>query len=511
MDSSSYVKKMLQNVKNERWSEEDFFKIRRETLAQWPTGREVDLDEAIEYHKSMPDHKNVSKVLRRAVEKGITLVQPRGGVALVNEQIQLLLHLQNEGNADILPTTIDSYSRTQRYSEAQHGIEESRRLGRSMLNGLPAVNHGVQECRRLVEAVDRPLCVRTGTSDARLLAEITMAAGYSDFLGAGIDYNIPYTKNIPLEVTLFAWQYVDRLAAYYEEHGVEFNREQYGALSGTLLPPGLLAAIAVLEGLMAVEQGVKRYAMGYAQTGHLVQDVAALRAMPELAGEYFGKMGHHGIMITTVLHQWMGAFPPDEAQAFGVIGYGAATAALAGATQVISKTTHEAIGIPTKEANAAGVRTSKQVIQMLEHQRYPDTPALGDEMDLIKREARAIVDKVMDMGDGDVAVGIIRAFAGGVLDIPFSPSVRNANKALPVRDNSGAVRWLDPGNLPLPRDVRAFHEEKVKERAAFEGRVPGYEMTIDDIYAINRGKLIGRPENFDPITAKSAGCPTLSK
>ncbi len=491
---SSITAKMIKNVKNERWSEEDFLKVRKETLAQWHTGQEVDLDEAIGYHKSMPDHKNVAKMLARALKEGRTLVQPRGGVALVDAQIELLLELQNQGNADILPTTIDSYSRTQRYNEAQHGLEESKRLNRSMLNGLPAVNHGVKECRRIVDAVDRPLCVRTGTSDARLLAEVTIAAGYTDFLGAGIDYNIPYTKNIPLEVTLFAWQYVDRLVSYYEERGIPLNREQYGALSGMLLPPGIVAAIAVLEGLLAVEQGVKRYAMGYPQTGHLIQDVAALRAMPELAQEYFSRAGHPDIMITTVMHQWMGAFPPDEAQAFGVIGYGAATAALAGATQVISKTTHEAIGIPTKEANAAGVRTSKQIIQMIEKQRYPETPEVRAEMDFIKREARAIADKVIDMGNGDVAVGIVHAFASGVLDIPFTPSLRNVNKAIPVRDDSGAVRWLDPGNLPLPDDVKAFHKEKVAERALAESREPSYEMTVDDIYAINRGKLIGRPE-----------------
>lgn len=495
MDWTGDSKKMLRNLRNDRWSEEDFLKVRKETLAQWPTGEEVDLDEAVSYHKSMPDHKNVAKVLNRALKEGVTLVQPRGGVALVDEQIELLLHLQNEGHADILPTTIDAYSRTQRYNEAQHGLEESWRLGRSMLNGLPAVNHGVKECRRLVEAVDLPLCVRTGTADARLLAEITLAAGYSDFLGAGIDYNIPYTKNIPLEVTIFAWQYVDRLTAYYEERGVHLNREQYGALSGMLLPPGIIAAISVLEGLLAVEQGVKRYAMGYPQTGHLIQDVAALKVMPELAEEYFVRFGHPGVMITTVMHQWMGAFPQDEAQALGVIGYGAATAALAGATQVISKSPHEAIGIPTKEANAAGVRASKQVIRMIERQRYPVTQELREEMDLIKREARAIVNKVIDMGEGDAAIGIIRAFSAGTLDIPFSPSVRNANKAMPVRDNSGAVRWLDPGNLPLPDDVRSFHREKVRERAAVEKREPDYEMTVDDIYAINRGMLIGRPEN----------------
>ena len=43
----------------------------------------------------------------------------------------------------MLPTTIDSYTRQNRYKEAENGISESIRLDRAMLNGFPAVNHGV--------------------------------------------------------------------------------------------------------------------------------------------------------------------------------------------------------------------------------------------------------------------------------------------------------------------------------------------------------------------------------
>lgn len=489
MDINEEVKR----VKNKRWDEDYFMQLRQPTLAQWPTGKEVDLQEAVEYHKSMPAHKNMVNVLEQGIAGKRTLVQPRAGVALIDEHIGILKCLQNDGDADILPTTIDAYSRTQRYAEAQKGIETSQKKGRSMLNGVPLVNHGVKETRRIVEAVDRPLVVRTGTSDARLLAEVTLAAGYTDFLGGGIDYNVPYTKNIPLELTLFAWQYVDRLVAWYHEQGVCFNREQYGALSGTLLPPGIVAAVSVLEGLLAAEQGVKYYGMGYPQGGNLIQDVAAMHVMPQICKEYMDRFGYNDVTVTTVFHEWMGAFPPDEAQADGVIGYGAAAAALSGATQLISKTTHEAIGIPTKEANAAGVRTVKQVIKMIGEQRYPETNEVKFEMGIIRREAKAIIDRVLEMGDGDVAQGIIRGFAAGILDIPFSPSINNANKALPVRDNDGMLRWMDAGNLPLDKDMLEFNREKVALRAAFEGRDPNYEMTVDDVFAVNRGSLIGRP------------------
>jgi methylaspartate mutase epsilon subunit len=80
----------------------------------------------------------------------------------------------------------------------------------------------------------------------------------------------------------------------------------------------------------------------------LLQDVAVIRTLEILTHEYLGQNGYQGVTVSTVLHQWMGGFPTDEAKAFGVISWGAATAVLAGATKVIVKTPHEAMGVPTK-------------------------------------------------------------------------------------------------------------------------------------------------------------------
>ena len=66
------------------------------------------------------------------------------------------------------------------------------------------------------------------------------------------------------------------------------------------------------------------------------------------------KYGYGDVAVTTVLHQWMGGFPADEAKAFGVISTGSLIAAFSKATKVIVKSPHEAVGIPTMEANAQG-------------------------------------------------------------------------------------------------------------------------------------------------------------
>ncbi len=478
---------------NKKLTHAEFNIIRQEVLKQWPTGAEVDFEEAVKYHENIPAKKHFAKRLAKAKKNKETLTQPRAGVALIEEHINLLNFLRTEGEADLLPTTIDSYTRQNQYKEAQNGIEESKRAGRSLLNGFPAVNHGVTGVRKVVESVAAPLQVRHGTPDARLLAEITLAGGYTSYEGGGISYNIPYAKDVSLENTIRDWQYCDRLVGLYAEHGIEINREPFGPLTGTLVPPCVSHAVAVIEGILAAEQGVKNITLGYGQCGNLIQDVAAIKALEQLSEEYFTKHGYNNCVLTTVFHQWMGGFPQDEAQAFAVISWGAAAAALAKATKVIVKTPHEALGIPTKEANAQGLRTTRQLINMLADQSFPLTKEVEQEIAIIKAETCCILDRVFQLGEGDYAQGTVRAFAAGVLDVPFAPSRYSLNKMLPARDNNGAVRLFEVGNLPFTPDIVDFHRFKIEERAKAEGRDPSFQMVIDDIYAISKGRLVGRP------------------
>jgi methylaspartate mutase epsilon subunit len=480
-------------VQNRQIPLEEFMQLRESVLEQWPTGAEVDINEAVLYQKKIPKDKVFAYKLDKAKTEGTTLAQPRAGVALVNEHIDLLNYLEEVGEADLLPTTIDSYTRLNRYQEAQKGIEESKEMGRSMLNGFPAVNHGVSLCRRVVEAVKTPIQVRHGTPDARLLAEITLAGGFTAYEGGPISYNIPYAKNVSLEETLINWQYVDRLVGYYEEEGISINREPFGPLTGTLVPASISHSVAIIEALLAAEQGVKSITLGYGQNGNLIQDVAAIRSLRELADEFLKDYNYEEVSLTTVFHQWMGGFPQDENKAYGVIGWGAATGAMAGATKVIVKTPHEAIGIPTKEANAGGILATKQICTMLKDQLFPETEELKLEIEMIKKETKSIISKILDLGKGDLAKGCIEGFAQGIIDVPFAPSRLNAGKIMPVRDNNGAVRFLDKGNLPFNEEIVDFHRERVAARGKQEHREPSFQMVIDDIYAIGKGMLVGRP------------------
>jgi len=190
----------------------------------------------------------------------------------------------------------------------------------------------------------------------------------------------------------------------------------------------------------------------------------------------------------------MGGFPQDESKAFGVISWGAAAAALSCATKVIVKSPHEAMGIPTKEANAAGLKATKQVVNMLTDQQFLSIQDVNAECNIIKEEVRLIIDKTLELGAGDIAIGTVRAFEAGVIDVPFAPSMFNAGKILPARDDVGAVRLLECANLPFSNELKNFHRTKLEERGKRESRAVGFQMVIDDIYAIGRGHLVGRPQ-----------------
>ncbi len=477
-------------VSDRRLTGDELTDIDEQVRANWPTGGAVDFESAIEYHEQLPAHKQFTTVLE--AEHETPLIQPRAGVPRLDDQIELLEHLRTDGQADLLPTTIDSYTRDNRYEDAQEELEEARETGEDTLNGFPAVNHGVDGVRELVSAVDAPIQVRHGTPDARLLAAVTLAGGMQSFEGGPITYNIPYTSKYDLAETIEYWQYVDRLAGAYTERGVTINREPFGPLTGTLVPPSISIAICIIEGLMAATQGVRSVTLGYGQVGELVQDVAALRAMRVLGEEYLPEE----VTVTTVFHQWMGGFPADKARAYGVIGLGGVTAAIANPDKIITKSPEEAIGVPSAEANAAGLRTTRQTIEMLKEQDI-SLAGVEEEQTFIERSVRALLERTYELGDGDIVKGTIKAFDTGILDVPFCPGDAAAGNILPARDDDGRVRLLKFGELALTDDLKEVHQARLQERAQAEGREATFRMVADDVAAISAGALIGRPGQDD--------------
>ena len=311
-----------------RIPDDAFAAMRRANLARWPTGAEVDLDEAADFHRALPAHKNLSAVMRRADAEGRCLTQPRGGFGTLDLQLELMRALDRDGLADIVPTTTDSYTRNEQWERAEAGIAESEKAGRSMLNGFPLVCYGPKTARRLIDAIDKPAIVLSGTSMPRLTGEVGFAAGFTGYLGSGLAYTTSYTKDLSIEDGIRNYQYLDRLAALYQARGVELHRRQPGFLTGTNIPPCIAIVTAIIDALLAAAQGVRNYGLELAQTLHLVQDAAAIRACRELVQEYLTKSGYADVFTPVTSLHWMGAWPYDDAQAAALVAYGGTLASM---------------------------------------------------------------------------------------------------------------------------------------------------------------------------------------
>jgi methylaspartate mutase epsilon subunit len=477
-------------IRNRKLTEDEFFKERQEVLAQWPTGKDVDLDEAIAFHKSLPHHKNWVNKMRYAKEHGETYAITGMGKATIEEQIELLAYVEKEGLADILGTSVDSYSRQNDYAAAETGLEESIKRGRSVLNGLPLVNHGVAGFRKVIAAINSPVSMRYGAADPRLIDEIGFAGGHTaGAVDALMDF-WHHNARVSLETSIVTHRYTQRLLGYYEEHGVSICASCQG-LYGAAISPGIQMAAIIVQVLMMAEQGVKNIRLHFAAHGNLAQDVSTARVLQKLADEYLKKYGYSGIEIFLSVSFSLVQYPLEVGSAFAVVFMNTLMAKLCGAQANDIRTVAEAKGIPTKEDTAYSFRTAKAMENFLQTQKIEvNKKALEVETRIAEQEVRCIVDKVLEFGEGDVVVGTIMAVKSGVLDNPFATNVASPCKVMSIKDSEGAIRYLNHGNLPFTRDILKFHKNKIAEREKTRGKKLDYETLVSDLFAVSKGVLV---------------------
>ena len=390
----------------------------------------------------------VAALLARADAQDRMLIQPRCGVGGHAEMATLLGQLEAHASPDVLSLTIDAHTRLLRLDVAARTLAGAPRN----LNGYPLIAHGWRRGRELDAGVAAPIEVRHGSPDPRLLFGATIASGLTSFEGGGLSYNIPYCKDVPLEHSLAAWREVDALCGTLAEAGIIVDREFFGTLTAVLVPPCIGIVIALIEAMLAAEAGARCLSIAYCQTGDLTQDVAALKALRSLGKRYLPE----GAQIYPVFHQFMGAFPGNRVNADALIAYGAISARLGGASKIITKTYQEAYGVPSIEANAAGISLTRMATSWILDLIPVDLAEVAEEQHWIEREVAEILEPLLDAPD--LMSAIVEAFRTGRLDVPFSASVHARADILPVRDARGAIRIGRWGELPVSADVRLRNE-----------------------------------------------------
>ena len=476
----------LAPVTNERMSDDAFRREREEVMAQWSIDP-IDLDEGVEHARSVSRTRNVSRLLAEAKAEGRTLVQPRAGVATFEGQRALLEELAASGS-DILPVSLDSLTRTLRFDDALSALERST-PEKSLLNGFPIVAHGVAGTRALVDCFDRPLHARANAIDLRLAAETAFAGGMTGFFSGPIYSTFEYSKKTTLAESIPLWQYVFRLMAHYTEGGAPIANDSIGlSQSGTYSVPSLMHVGVVLDALFMAGQGVKHVIAYSMLQGHLAQDVASCRAVGTLTEEYLRRCGFDDVSVYVTGSDWNGSFPADEAAAYSLIALNTLAAAIARTSLLYVKSIEEGVKIPSAAGNAASVRATRFMLQLARDQVASLDPLGAEfELELNLMEARAILDAILELGDGDPAAGAIRATERGVLDVPFSPNLHAHGRVIPMRDAEGAVRFFDAGGLPLPAEARRLERERLERRADRKGAELAYDDLIEDFAALRAG------------------------
>jgi methylaspartate mutase epsilon subunit len=476
-------------VSDELFDPAELERQRREVLETWKTGHAArSLDENAEFLARQPSFVKAQDGARAKLPP--ILIQPRSGVSLVRPQIKLFKAFKSAG-ADVLSYQVDSLTRNNNYAGAEEAIQESRASGVSSINGFPVVNHGVPGLRRIIAEVKTPLQTRHSTRDPRLLAEISYAGGVTSFEGGAICYNIPYYRDYPLDESVNAWQYVDRLTGlYHERFGIVLDREFFGTLTATLIPPCLAIVVNVIQAVLAVKQGVKSVSLGYAEQGNRIQDVAAIRTLAPAAERVLRNLGHADVRVSTVFHQYMAAFPETPERSRELIYNSAITAALSGATRVIAKTCVESLRIPTVADNADAINLVRRGVADAAAMTV-DESGVAAECAAIEREVDAILESIIHCGRGSIAAGVVEGFRRGFIDVPFSPSIHNRGEVVTARDADGAVRFLSTGNLQLDRESKEFHRAKMQGRRRAD-KLPSdrqnYLLVERDVLQIARGQ-----------------------
>jgi methylaspartate mutase epsilon subunit len=476
---------MAEQIRNKRLSDDQFFKIRKEeVLTQWETGKGVEnLDECIAVAGELSQGKNHALKLKQAKENGTHILIPQFGRALTEYVVEGLKYVEEE--ADLAPNGIwniysDSYTRKLDFKSAAAGIERSRKEGLSMLNGWPIVNFGVEEARKIKKATKVPLTLNSTDEDGRLASEIALAAGWNACNTRSLQEVIAHCKNIPLEEEIRINQYEARLAAIYTENGVPQCPHNPCNLTG-YDSAGYRSFVCVSESLLAAEQGVKFQFLEHGLNMNMIQDVAMIRVTERLCKEYCERFGYKDITFITGGFPFLGAWPARAEEANAMIAWNAIITMMGGFTGVILKCQDEAFATPTKEGMASSVRLARHLVTLMGSQRIAESDKLRLEETMIEMEVRALMEKCLDAGNGDMAIGMCKGVEAGWIDTMLTPWKHNKGKVVVMRDAENAVRYLDTGDMPLPKEVKEYHKEKLAERERKEDRKINFDMVVKDL------------------------------
>ena len=242
----------------------------------------------------------------------------------------------------------------------------------------------------------------------------------------------------------------------------------------------------VAQSLLGAEQGLRQVYLEFGINMNLVQDAAMMRVTKRLCEEYCARFGYKGITFIQNNNMFQGAFPARIEECNAMLNLAVMIGILGGSTALVLKCQDEAFATPTKEGMCATVRMARHMERLLGDLRLPIGAEVLEEEKMLEMEVRAMMEKCLEAGDGDIALGICLGADAGWVSTMISPWKYNKGNVLLMRDAENAMRYFDTGDMPLPKEVKEYHKEKLRSRAKKEGRPLDFDMVVDDLQYASR-------------------------
>ncbi len=376
--------------------------------------------------------------VRSARAEGHLVVQPRMGFGDPERMRAGLVATRLAEATSVGTITLDSYTRVGDYAAVRAAEAEG-----TLLNGYPLVTTAPEVTARvLADAADHgfPVQIRHGSPLPGDIVAALVHLGLDATEGGPVSYCLPYGRT-SLAESVTAWsRAVETFAAGPgEPHLESFG----GCLMGQLCPPILLVALTVLEGLFFRAHGITSVSLSLTQQTNTDQDAEALNALRRIAADLLHDVDHH-----VVLYAYMGVHPRTESGSLALLADATRLAVRGGAARLIVKTAAEAHRIPTVAENVSALEHAATVARATDRGDQPvsDTG--------LEEQARGLIAHVLDLHD-DVGEALIRAFATGLLDVPYCLHPNNAGRTRAYVDTGGWLRWSAVGAMPLIADGTA--------------------------------------------------------
>jgi methylaspartate mutase epsilon subunit len=166
-----------------------------------------------------------------------------------------------------------------------------------------------------------------------------------------------------------------------------------------------------------------------------------------MATEFLSDVDWH-----VVLYAYMGVYPRTRQGADALLADAARLAVRGGAARLIVKTRAEAHRIPTVAENVQALEFAGAVAGDSGLRAVVAATDTG-----VLAQARRLVEAVLELHP-DIGVALIRAFQGGILDVPYCLHEDNAGRARSALAADGRLVWARTGRMPIEAGSGAARE-----------------------------------------------------